>query len=77
VSSVDTVSKLDFDLVLIAAIDSEYAEAVAERLHSKGVAREKISMLSVDFERLDQRLRDIGFDTESFSFANGCAAATA
>jgi glycosyltransferase involved in cell wall biosynthesis len=69
VSSIDSISTLDFDLVLIAAIDSEYAKAVAKRLEAKGIKRAKISLLDVDFERLDEHLREIGFDTRSFSFS--------
>ena len=69
VSSVDSIATFDFDVVLVAAIDSEYAEGVARRLEEKGIARERISLLSVDFDRLDETLREIGFDIDSFAFS--------
>jgi hypothetical protein len=59
----------EFDLVLIAAIDSDYSEALAQQLEIKGVPRVKISILTPDLEQLDKRLREIGFDTESFSYS--------
>jgi hypothetical protein len=70
VSSIDSILALDFDLVLIAAIDSEYSETVASGLQSKGISEAKISRLSIDFDSLDAQLRSAGFDTESFSFSN-------
>jgi glycosyltransferase involved in cell wall biosynthesis len=69
VTSVDSIAGLDFDLVLIAAIDSQYGEAVARRLQGKGVHRAKISVLRVDFAELDERLRAIGFDVDTFSYS--------
>jgi glycosyltransferase involved in cell wall biosynthesis len=69
VTSVDSIRDLDFDLVLIAAIDSEYAEDVAKRLEHRGVARAKISLLAVDFARLEECLGNVGFDMESFAFS--------
>jgi glycosyltransferase involved in cell wall biosynthesis len=69
VTSVDSISALDFDLVLIAAIDSQYADAVAGRLEDRGVDRARISLLTVDFPRLEECLGEIGFDMESFAFS--------
>jgi glycosyltransferase involved in cell wall biosynthesis len=69
VSSLDSITALEFDLVLIAAIDSEYSEALAGRLESRGVDRARISILTVDFEQLDERLQEIGFDVDSFRFS--------
>ena len=59
----------EFDVVLIAAIDSEYAEVVARRLEQHGIARAKISVLAVDFEHLDRCLGKAGFDLESYAFS--------
>jgi hypothetical protein len=69
VTSVDSISTLDFDLVLIAAIDSEYADAVAARLRARGVDRGHISLLAVDFGHLESCLEKVGFDVESFAFS--------
>lgn len=69
VTSVDSISTLDFDLVLIAAIDTEYADAVAARLRARGVERARISLLAVDFGHLAGCLERVGFDVESFTFS--------
>jgi hypothetical protein len=69
VTSLDSVATLDFDLLLVAAIDSEYSEALAKRLVIEGVDRAKISILTPNFKQLDNRLREIGFDVESFQFS--------
>lgn len=69
VTSVASISKLEFDVVLIAAIDSEYAEVVARRLEQHGVTRAKISMLAVDFDHLDACLGKVGFHLESYAFS--------
>lgn len=68
VSSLNAISSLKFDCVLIAAIDSEYSESLARRLEDMGIERAKISLLSADFGQLDERLREIGFDVDSFQF---------
>jgi hypothetical protein len=68
VSSLDSITTLECDLILIAAIDSEYSETVAARLKAKGVDPAKISVLTMDFRHFDERLRDIGFDLDSFHF---------
>lgn len=68
VSPLDSITTFDCDLILIAAIDSGYSEALAERLKSMGVDRSKISALAVDFGSLDKCLREIGFDIDSFDF---------
>jgi hypothetical protein len=54
---------------LIAAIDSEYADAVAARLRARGVDRGHISLLAVDFGHLESCLEKGGFDVESFAFS--------
>jgi len=69
VSSLDSIATLEFDLILIAAIDCEYSEALAKRLESRGVDRAKISILRPDFKQLDERLRALGFDVDSFHFS--------
>jgi FlaA1/EpsC-like NDP-sugar epimerase len=69
VSSIDSILGLDFDVVLVAAIDSEYSKTVARRLASRGISGAKISRLNVDFDLLDAQLRKIGFDTESFAYS--------
>ena len=68
VSSLDSITTLECDLILIAAIDSEYSEALAARLGNRGIDRAKISILTVDFATLDEYLREIGFDLDSFHF---------
>jgi glycosyltransferase involved in cell wall biosynthesis len=69
VTSVDSIATLDFDVVLVAAVDSEYAERVAKRLEQRGVARAKISLLAVDFAHLEECLGKVGFDIQSFAFS--------
>jgi len=69
VSSLDSIAALEFDLILIAAIDCEYSEALAKRLESRGVDRAKISILRPNFQQLDERLRALGFDLDSFHFS--------
>lgn len=68
VTSLDSVATLACDLIVIAAIDSEYGEALAVRLERAGIPRAKISLLAPDFGRLDAVLRSVGFDTNSFAY---------
>jgi len=69
VTAIDSVSAMDFDKILIAAIDSEYSDVVASRLTSHGIDESKISRLAVDFGRLDSFLQRIGFDPDSFVYS--------
>lgn len=69
VSSLDSIVTMCYDLVLIAAIDAQYSEALAARLENQGVDRSKISILQPDFLRLDACLREVGFDVDSFQFS--------
>jgi hypothetical protein len=59
---------MQFDLVLVASIDSAFGDDVARRLISKGIDANRISVLRPDFDQLDGWLSRIGFDLESYAF---------
>ena len=68
VTPFEAVLELDFDLLLIASVDTEYCNRVAQRLTELGVLPEKISQIQPDLSSLDEALTQIGFDTSSYAY---------
>ena len=69
VSPLEEVANLDFDLLVIAAIDPDYSDNLEERLIGLGVDPQLISRLKPDFAALADRLQELGFDDKTFAFS--------
>jgi len=68
VRSLDSLTELEFDVILIASIDEKYSESMARRLEQLGVPESKISRVRPNFDELEAILSHIGFDLKTYSF---------
>lgn len=68
VSSLEAATSMDFDLVLVASIDPEYADDVTAALRVQGIESSKISRVSLDPDQLERHLVELGFDLDSYAF---------
>lgn len=68
VTPVESLRNLDFDLVLIASIDTEFSDKVACQLSQFGIPETKISRVLPDFDALVAVLTNIGFNLGTFSY---------
>lgn len=71
VSSLEAVTSMVFDLILVASIDPEYADAVTIALRALGIDSSKISRVRLDLDQLERHLLEMGFDLESYAFVEG------
>lgn len=68
VNPIETIVNLNFDLVLIASLDTVYnLEALAKLLYL-GVPQERISVFKLNIETISESLNKIGFDLDTFTF---------
>jgi glycosyltransferase involved in cell wall biosynthesis len=68
VNPIDHISKINFDLVLIASIDENYTRAAIEKLLKLGISRNKISCFKLDLNNIEKLIISIGFDLENFNY---------
>ena len=68
VTSLDSVTHMDFDLLAIAAIDSEYCSQLTERLERLGIENEKITFVKPDFSQLSIEIENAGFNLETYGY---------
>lgn len=68
VNSIETIVDLNFDLVLIASIDTNYNIAAKSKLLKLGINDAKISCFELNIEILEKAILDLGFDLSSFSY---------
>lgn len=68
VTPLTSIANLEFDLLLIAAIDSNYAASLLPILEGLGVNRDRVVSVMPDFDLLERRLVEMGFDMGSYEF---------
>jgi glycosyltransferase involved in cell wall biosynthesis len=70
VNSIETIVNLNFDLVLIASIDTKYNIDAKSKLLDLGILDEKISCFDLNFEVLENAIFELGFELDSFNYKN-------
>jgi glycosyltransferase involved in cell wall biosynthesis len=70
VNSIETILNLNFDLVLIASIDTKYNIDVKSKLLNLGILDEKISCFELNFKEIENAIFELGFDLDSFNYKN-------
>lgn len=69
VTALESVTGMEFDLILIASIDEEYRKRATNKLQELGVESDNISAIRLSFPAMALLLSEVGFDLDSFSFA--------